>query len=263
MTTPDSPLVGRWHPSPNHGERRDAMMPSILLLHYTGVTTATAAIDWLSRPESQVSCHYVVDEDGEIVQMVAEARRAWHAGVSSWGGIDDVNSSSIGIEIQNGGHAAGAPAYSGSQMLAVAALGRDIVARHAIAPHRVLAHSDVAPGRKIDPGEWFDWAWLAGHGVGFWLEPHRIDTADLLAFAPSRPGFSEVVEAPVAAAQAALAAIGYRIAPTGRHDDWSRTVVAAFQRHWRPRRIDGDLDHSTLVTIERLAAEIAGRTPSV
>jgi N-acetylmuramoyl-L-alanine amidase len=243
----DSPLVGALHPSPNHEPRAAGLRPSILLLHYTGVETAAKAIDWLARPESRVSCHYVIDEHGFVTQMVAEGRRAWHAGVSHWGGIDDVNSASIGIEIQNPGHAAGYPPFPDRQMRAVLALGLDIARRHAIPPERVLAHSDVAPGRKIDPGERFDWAYLAANGLGHWLEPAPLE-GEGGAPADTPGGIGHV--------QAMLHRYGYGIAPTGEHDARSRIVVAAFQRHFRPARVDGEIDASTRDTLARLLAAL-------
>ena len=123
----------------------------MLVLHYTGMESASAAIDWLTRTESRVSCHYVVDEEGKIYQLVAEAKRAWHAGVSSWNMEADINSRSIGIEIVNPGHLHGYPDFPDVQIEAVIALSKDIVARHGIEPRNVVGHSDIAPGRKLIP----------------------------------------------------------------------------------------------------------------
>ena len=136
----------------------------MLLLHYTGMDSAEAALDWLTRQESGVSCHYLVDAEGRIAQMVPESERAWHAGQSLWEGETDINSCSIGIEIHNPGHDFDYPDFPDAEMRAVEALCRDILSRHAIPSHRVLAHSDVAPGRKRDPGEKFDWERLARAG---------------------------------------------------------------------------------------------------
>ena len=146
----------------------------MLLLHYTGMTTGEAALERLKDPTSEVSCHYLVFEDGVILQMVPESRRAWHAGQSEWSGTTDINSQSIGIEIVNPGHAHGYRDFPPMQMEAVVALCRDLIARWAIVPWRVLAHSDVAPQRKMDPGERFDWRLLANAGVGLWVEPAPI-----------------------------------------------------------------------------------------
>jgi N-acetylmuramoyl-L-alanine amidase len=225
------------------------MQPSILLLHYTGVATAAQAIDWLSRAESKVSAHYVVDEAGAITQLVAEEMRAWHAGLAVWAGESDINSLSIGIEIHNPGHEAGYPDFPEPQMRAVEALARDILARHRIRPERVLAHSDVAPTRKTDPGEKFPWARLAGVGIGHWVRPEPVDWAD--------PGIARDAAGPlVAEVQTRLAAYGYGIEPTGLCDAKTEFVVTAFQRHFRPARVDGRIDQSTIDTLERLAAAL-------
>lgn len=241
----DSPLVQHLHPSPNFEERQGGRQASILLMHYTGMACCAKAIDWLSRPESKVSCHYVVDVDGTIWQMVAEDKRAWHAGAGSWQRDCDVNSASIGIEIHNPGHDGGYPDFTDAQMRAVEALSADIIARNSIKPERVLAHSDIAPGRKIDPGEKFDWARLARAGIGHWVEPERVSPAsdDELPAADAKA---------ITHAQKLLRTYGYGIEVTGISDQQSRTIVAAFQRHFRPARVDGQIDASTVATLERL-----------
>src|SRR6266566_5314409 len=154
----DSPSVCQVRPSPNHDERM--LATDILLLHYTGMTSTAAAIERLCDPAARVSSHYVVDEYGKVLQLVPEARRAWHAGESSWEGASDINSRSIGIEIANPGHGLGYPDFPPAQIAAVIGLCRDLVTRHRIRADRVLAHSDVAPERKMDPGEKFPWAEL-------------------------------------------------------------------------------------------------------
>lgn len=241
----DSHLVDGLHPSPNIEPRKCGTRPSILLLHYTGLPTAARAIEVLSKPECKVSCHYVVDEDGRITQMVAEEARAWHAGVSHWAGETDINSASIGIEIQNPGHVLGYTDFPDVQMQRVAALSRDIIARHDILPTRVLAHSDVAPGRKIDPGEKFDWAWLASQGVGHWVQPAPVDAADAGC---ALGALGDMVRQ----ARRLLAAYGYKIDLEGAFDPEMQTVVRAFQLHFRQVRPDGLLDRSTLDTLARL-----------
>jgi N-acetylmuramoyl-L-alanine amidase len=152
----DTSLVDAVHASPNIEPRKGCDRPDMLILHYTGMHTADKAIDWLARAESGVSCHYVIGRDGRVTQMVAESMRAWHAGVSHWAGETDINSRSIGIEIDNPGHELGYPDFPDQQMRAVETLSLDIVRRCNIRPDRVLAHSDIAPIRKIDPGEKFD-----------------------------------------------------------------------------------------------------------
>ncbi|MDA7948794.1 MAG: N-acetylmuramoyl-L-alanine amidase [Hyphomicrobiaceae bacterium] len=242
--TADSALVTLFCPSPNFEPRKGNRAPDLLLLHYTGMESAEGALAWLTTEESKVSCHYLVDEEGRITQMVREEARAWHAGVSHWAGEEDINSCSIGIEIHNPGHELGYPDFPEEQMVAVEALCVDILQRHAIPPQRVLAHSDVAPGRKADPGEKFDWRRLADAGVGLWVEPEPVD-ADT-AFAAGEKGES------VATLQRDLQALGYGIDESGVYDNATTNVVRAFQRHWRQIRIDGCADASTRETVVKL-----------
>lgn len=245
ITRADSPLVADLHPSPNIEPRLKGLEPSILVLHYTGLPTVERALDVLSRPDCKVSCHYVIDIDGRIIQMVAESTRAWHAGASYWQGETDVNSASIGIEIQNPGHANGYPEFPDIQMQAVAALSRDIIGRHGIEARHVLAHSDIAPGRKIDPGEKFDWKGLSAAGVGLWVPPADPDADEGLTL-ESRGDM-------VAEAQRLLALYGYKIEAHGILDEATQIVLKAFQLHFRQARPDGRLDRSTLDTLSRLA----------
>ncbi|WP_051356582.1 N-acetylmuramoyl-L-alanine amidase [Azorhizobium doebereinerae] len=239
---PDSDLVSLLAPSPNHGERKSAI--DMLVLHYTGMESAEAAIDLLRAPTAEVSCHYVVLEDGSIIQMVPEARRAWHAGVSSWEGKDDINSRSIGIEIVNPGHELGYPDFPERQLRSVAALCQDLIARHAIRADRVLAHSDVAPGRKQDPGEKFPWEFLHHAGVGHHVHEAPKGGGRFLMMGDSGQ--------PIAALQAMLALYGYGLAVTGVYDAATQDVVTAFQRHFRRSQVDGVADGSTILTLRNL-----------
>lgn len=245
ITAPDSPLVSDLFPSPNIEPRFRNMSPSFLILHYTGLETVERSLEVLSRPDCKVSCHYVVDVDGRVVQMVAEEMRAWHAGISSWHGETDLNSASIGIEIQNPGHAHGYPEFPDSQMRAVIALCQDIIARRDIAAERVLAHSDIAPSRKVDPGEKFDWRRLAKEGVGLWVPPEPVDDMEEgLGLGDDGPAVAE--------ARRLLARYGYGLSGEGPIDTELGFVLRAFQLHFRPERIDSRLDRSTSRTIERL-----------
>jgi N-acetylmuramoyl-L-alanine amidase len=241
---PDCSRVARVLPSPNFGERRGPTRPDCVILHYTGMPTAEAALALLRDPASEVSSHYLVWENGEIAQLVAEDKRAWHAGVSVWGGAHDINSSSIGIEIANPGHDGGSPPFPPRQIDATIALVRDIADRRAIRPERILAHSDVAPARKRDPGELFPWDGLARAGVGHWVAPAPIEGAALYRSGEEGP--------PVRALQAMLALYGYGLGLTGVYDAPTRAVVTAFQRHFRPARVDGEADASTLATLRAL-----------
>lgn len=244
--SPDSKVVKAVHPSPNHGERRSMKRTDMLILHYTGMKDCEVALRRLCEESSEVSSHYLVFEDGRIVQMVPEAMRAWHAGASSWGGESDINSRSIGIEICNPGHDFGYPAFPKQQIKSVIALCRDIVQRHKIRADRVLAHSDIAPDRKHDPGEKFPWRELHRHGIGHWVKPEKI---------AGDAGFRDGDHSDeIAAAQKQFRDYGYKISETGTFDETTKNVVLAFQRHFRPKRIDGVLDASTRVSLSKLFA---------
>jgi N-acetylmuramoyl-L-alanine amidase len=219
----------------------------MILLHYTGVADNQSAINHLCNPISEVSAHYVVLQDGYILQLVAESRRAWHAGVSAWAGETDINSCSIGIEIANPGHEHGYSDFPKRQIAAVTALCRSIFTRHRVPPHRVLAHSDVAPARKRDPGEKFPWKVLAGSGIGLWVKPAAIRPAEpFFTLGETNPAIEET--------QTLLAKFGYDVPASGYLDGTTRDAVAAFQRHFRPQRVDGIVDVST-------AAEAVARAP--
>jgi N-acetylmuramoyl-L-alanine amidase len=241
---PDTSCPATVHPSPNHGERKDGKDVSALVLHYTGMRDAASALHQLCNPAAQVSSHYFVHEDGRILQLVPEARRAWHAGVGSWRGETDMNSVSIGIEIVNPGHEFGYVPFPEAQMAAVTALCADIVRRWRIPAGGVIAHSDMAPSRKRDPGELFPWAQLAADGVGLWVEPAPIGGGRFLQRGDSGQ--------PVEALQAMFGLFGYGVAVTGDFDEAMELVVAAFQRHWRPERVDGVADRSTIETLRAL-----------
>lgn len=245
--SPESIVAAKVFPSPNHGERKDGRRPDMVVLHYTGMPDEGEALQWLCNPISQVSAHYFVFSDGRVLQLVPESRRAWHAGASSWEGETDINSCSIGIEIANAGHPGGLPPFHDAQMDGVIALTKDIVTRWRIPATRVLGHSDVAPGRKVDPGEAFPWGRLHEAGVGHWVPP-----------APMTDGrfFSRGDEGmPIEALQAMLAMYGYGLKITGVFDETTEKIVAAFQRHFRPERVDGVADASTITTLRNLIAK--------
>jgi N-acetylmuramoyl-L-alanine amidase len=243
---PDSTLAAKVVPSPNHDERKAGVATDMIVLHYTGMSSADGALRHLCQPASKVSCHYFVFEDGTIVQLVPEARRAWHAGVSAWKGETDINRCSVGIEIVNPGHGLGYPDFPAPQIDAVISLCRDIAARLPIPPERILAHSDVAPARKNDPGEKFPWQRLSAAGVGFWIAPQPIKAGPTLKAGDASDAVGEL--------QTALAAFGYGITVTGRYDEPTRQVAVAFQRHFRPARVDGIADVSTIETLHLLLA---------
>ena len=219
-----------WTPSPNFGER--TLPVSMLVLHYTGMKSGASAIEWLANPESKVSAHYVVDEDGQLVHMVREEQRAQHAGLSHWRGITDVNSASIGIEIVNPGHEWGYRPFPEEQMDTVTRLVAEIAGTYSIEPRNVVGHSDAAPARKEDPDELFDWERLAKLGL-----------------AVARPKEKLVdPEWPDAAFLLALERYGYGIAEP-------RAAVVAFQRRFRPANLDGVIDGECRAILLRLLLE--------
>lgn len=246
MFAADARVACQVHPSPNCGERKQSKKPSILVLHYTGMETAKAALDWLCARESEVSSHYLIDEDGAIVQLVPEAARAWHAGQSSWRGETDINSASIGIEIVNPGHELGYRAFPAVQIEAVTALSRDIASRHGIEPRNIVAHSDIAPTRKRDPGELFPWDQLAENDVGYWIPPVAIREGNAI--------FEGANGEIVAALQGMLQVYGYGIEVSGDYCALTTACVTAFQRHFRPARVDGHADVSTVATLSKMIA---------
>lgn len=215
--------------SPNVNDRPAGTTIDMVILHYTGMKTGTAALDRLCDPDAKVSAHYLIDEDGTTYRMVAEKRRAWHAGFSHWSSAININDRSIGIEIVNPGHEFGYRAFPEAQMEAVEELLAQIVARHRISPARVVGHSDIAPARKQDPGELFDWKRLADKGLSIW---------------PAEPG--DTIE--MADARRYLSDIGYD--PEAPLAD----VVTAFQRRFIPAGVNGALDQSTCAMIAAVHA---------
>ncbi|WP_044558575.1 N-acetylmuramoyl-L-alanine amidase [Azospirillum sp. B4] len=224
-------------PSPNHGPRPDGAAVDILVLHYTGMVSAQAALDRLCDEAAQVSAHYLVEEDGTVWRLVAEDRRAWHAGRGAWGHVRDVNSRSIGVEIVNPGHEFGYRPFPAAQMRAVTDLCRDILGRWPIPPGNVIAHSDMAPDRKRDPGELFDWQALARAGVGLW--PRTGDGAHF-----GGPPAVETVVAPL------LSRLGYDLDGVG-----VAQALTAFQRHWHPDALGKPADTETIRRLNDLIAQ--------
>ncbi len=234
--------------SPNHGDRGEPphLRPiNMLVLHYTGMQSAAAALDRLCDPAARVSAHYVVEEDGAVWRLVPEARRAFHAGVSCWQGEGDLNFVSIGIEIVNPGHEWGYRPFPEAQMAVVEQLCRDILSRHRIPPYRIVGHSDIAPDRKSDPGELFDWPRLAAAGIGLWPPPAE-------GMARRRGRGVGLIERTGALSD--LARIGYGVSVATE-----QVAVAAFQRRFRPERWDGLLDGETCSRLRavRMAVEAA------
>lgn len=234
-------------PSPNFDDR--TLPISILVLHYTGMESGKAALERLKDPKAKVSAHYLIEEDGTLYMLVDEEKRAWHAGVAEWGGLQNVNSASIGIEIVNGGHnvplADGSlPPYPDAQINALVPLCKNIVNRYNIRAHQVVGHSDVAPDRKNDPGEHFPWAGLAAAGIGLW--PGEGNGDDRVLFEPGDR------DRGVSILQFGLAQIGYAIEVNGIVDDRTVSVVTAFQRRFRQNAVNGIVDVETFDLIARV-----------
>ncbi len=244
----DTSCQCRVRPAVNFNDRKEDGQGfagvDMLVLHYTGMETGKGAEDWLCVEESGVSCHYLVHEDGEIVQMVAESQRAWHAGKSFWRGHEDINSRSIGIEIVNPGHEWGYRDFTAEQLKAVIRLCKCILRRHDIEPRNVVAHSDIAPARKMDPGEKFPWHTLFREEIGLYVPPNSIGSGKF--FSPGDSG------EPIAALQAMLSLYGYGLEVTGDFDEDTELAIAAFQRHFRPQKVDGIADMSTISTLHDL-----------
>jgi len=213
--------------SPNRDARPAETPVDMLVLHYTGMPTAEAALERLCDPAAKVSAHYLVHENGIVVSLVPEAERAWHAGVSHWRGNTDINARSIGIELVNPGHEFGYRPFPEQQMAALVPLAQGILERHPIPPRNVVGHSDVAPDRKEDPGELFDWQRLTAAGIGLWPLQASAD-----------PG----------ALPALLERIGY--------DPATDRAIAAFQRRYRPGLIDNRADVETAALAAGLLAAI-------
>ncbi len=232
-------MIGAPARSPNWDPRPGGGAVDILVLHYTGMISAVEALARLCDPAARVSAHYLIDEDGAVHALVDEAHRAWHAGVAFWRGQHDVNARSIGIELVNPGHEHGYREFSSGQMAALESLALAIMARHPIPPRNVVGHSDVAPRRKQDPGELFDWRCLAARGIGLW------------PVAPA--GAVPAIDAPWdAQAGPLLARYGYEC-------DDVRASVRAFQRHFRPALITGVADADTVGLLLALLEAAEGR----
>jgi N-acetylmuramoyl-L-alanine amidase len=228
-------------PSPNFDAR--TAPPDMIVLHYTGMRTGEAALERLRDAGAKVSAHYLIEEDGRVFALVAEERRAWHAGVSFWKGERDINAVSIGIELVNPGHEFGYRAFPAPQIATLIGLLDEIRGRWSVPDARIIGHSDVAPQRKQDPGEMFPWARLAQAGHGLWIEPPA---------APGAPLGEGDEGTGVFALQAGLTRLGYDSAPSGRYDAATAIIVTAFQRHWRPARVDGIADGETRARLVHL-----------
>jgi N-acetylmuramoyl-L-alanine amidase len=226
-------------PSPNRNARAAGKTIRYVVLHYTGMPEPDESRAWLCESKSEVSAHFLIERSGRIWQLVTEAERAWHAGVSSWQGETDMNSVSVGIELVNRGHQWGYQEFPAPQISACAELVQDIMRRHNIPERNILGHSDIAPQRKEDPGELFPWQELARQGIGFWPEEKTEENATPLSLTDAR---------------VLLRTIGYDCALDGEYDMLLRRVLLAFQRHWLPRHLSGLADAKTTARLRAVAA---------
>lgn len=236
------------HPSPNYDARGDVPL-DMLILHYTGMPTAEEALARLCNENSKVSAHYFIDEGGQVRQLVDDSKRAWHAGVASWRGYDNINARSLGIEIVNPGHEGGLPDFPEAQIMSVITLCQELVTAYGIEPRNVVGHSDVAPARKQDPGEKFPWERLAASQVGLW--PHAVDTSLKTPLLNQGDHGAAVQQL-----QQDLRTYGYRITIDGEYEAQTRLVVSAFQRHFFPKRVDGNWFAACQSQLESLLAMI-------
>lgn len=234
------------HPSPNQDERNSTHPIDVLVMHYTGMKSGAEALSRMCDPAAQVSAHYMVDEEGVVYQMVDELKRAWHAGISCWKGRASLNHTSIGIEIVNPGHEWGYRPFTEPQMHSVLALSKVILSRHDIPPENVVGHSDIAPNRKEDPGELFDWKWLAANGVGVWPDVDSVRGSSDILVAPYEEGSD------VAFVQRRLAEYGYHIRVDGFYGPKMESVVKSFKRHFVPEHLNTQWDKLADARIDAL-----------
>jgi N-acetylmuramoyl-L-alanine amidase len=236
--------------SPNFNERPNKSSIDILVMHYTGMKTAESALKRMCDAQAQVSAHYFIYENGDVVQLVDEDKRAWHAGISCWRGIASLNDISIGIEIANPGHEFGYEPFTEKQMDTVKELSKSIMDRHGIEARNVVGHSDIAPSRKEDPGELFDWQEIAKEGIGLWPDVKKVwRGGDVLV----EPGKEDV---DVARVQKMLSDYGYHIRVDGYYGSKTEDVVKAFKRHFVPEQLNVNWDKLSEERIKRLLSMI-------
>ncbi|WP_262690979.1 N-acetylmuramoyl-L-alanine amidase [Kordiimonas aestuarii] len=236
------------HPSPNWNERPAGAVIDTVVLHYTGMATGQVALERLCDKVAQVSAHYLIEEDGRVFALVPEEKRAWHAGVSRWRGVDNLNHTSIGIELVNPGHDFGYRAFPEAQVTSLLSLLEGINTRHHINRHGYVGHSDIAPDRKQDPGDLFPWQRLARHGFGLWPQ---VGGADVTVIAKRGQKNVNVVKF-----NKQLGIIGYSIDDIQSFDATTECAVRAFQAHWRPETVSGVIDIGTASILEDIAGQL-------
>ncbi|NVJ97841.1 MAG: N-acetylmuramoyl-L-alanine amidase [Alphaproteobacteria bacterium] len=235
-------------PSPNWDERPEGCTIDAVIIHYTGMESGEAALDRLCDPDAKVSAHYLIEEDGRLFQMVPEDKRAWHAGVSHWAGRDNLNHTSIGIELVNPGHEFGYRDFSKAQIDTLLAMLKGIASRHSILPSRYLGHSDIAPDRKTDPGERFPWERLAREGFGVWSGVDGRDASPIAQKGDKGPIINKLNKQ--------LGIVGYHVSDTDCFDCSTEYVIRAFQAHWRPETVSGIFDAGTAARLEDITNQM-------
>lgn len=238
--------------SPNCDARPQGSKVNVLVFHYTGMQTAKEALSRLCDVKAKVSAHYMVDEQGVVFHLVPEEKQAWHAGISCWNGKAAINENSIGIEVVNTGHEYGYRPFPQVQMDAVLKLSQDILTRHHIVPKDIVGHSDISPTRKTDPGELFDWQFLAKNNVGVWPKLGKIKNPHTVIAAPGDE--SKDVER----FQRLLNSYGYHIRVDGFYGQKTEAVIRAFKRHFIQDRVDAFWDNIAQAAIEALLIEVKG-----
>lgn len=237
-------------PSSNHDERPNGSIIDTIVLHYTDMASASEAIERLRDPIAKVSAHYLIDETGLIYNLVAEDKRAWHAGESYWAGRPKVNDFSIGIEIANPGHSLGYIPFPAAQMQAVIMLCKDLCLRYPVKPANIVGHSDIAPTRKMDPGELFDWRLLADHGIGIFPDIAEMENNPVIL--KSGDAGNKVSEL-----QSKLSKYGYLVHMTSTFDDYMVQLVKAFKRHFHQDIIDGVWDQKSDYILDQILQKTA------
>lgn len=233
-------------PSPNYNDRPGKGLIDMVVIHYTGMITGGAALQRLCEPSSKVSAHYLIEENGDIYQLVADEKRAWHAGVSYWMGQSNLNDCAIGIELVNPGHENGYRSFPLQQMQSLVAVIQKLQRKYKIPARRMVGHSDIAPTRKMDPGELFDWSWLAEQGIGVWPKPQAFSLIERSnSFYPALVGTG-------------LQRVGYEVKSTTAED--MAVVVTAFQRHFRPQKVDGQIDQETMKILNGLLQNLGEKS---
>ena len=228
--------------SPNYDDRESSI--NIVVIHYTGMKSFEEALGHLCDSSSKVSSHYLINSNGDVYLLVDEDKRAWHAGVSFWSGDDDVNSSSIGIELVNPGHEFGYESFSESQMTSLEVLIKSLIRSYNIPLYNIVGHSDIAPLRKKDPGELFNWKRLADKNLSIWPEKLSINSFKSINFGDKNESVLQVQEF--------LSEIGYKITKDGFFNQETKLVISAFQRRFRSHKVDGLLDSETGVMVQSI-----------